>query len=311
MTKLISTSIRSSTVFTRQASGNLIDIPPKSRNLSGVSHCTNKRFVLIESTSFSQADFLKNRIGLTTSQSNATFTKFILGLSLSLKVSLTGAFGLSLSISVRSLSIGKTNASLGSTLLKISHRIDSETLGIRLSGRSKFGLVIGPNGSDLSLFLGEIRNSIDLSKAGIDLIENRTETSRKSVRLGSRTSKCKERIFIFNTRSLSKGLNTLGVHQLNLSVINLCLLRHLEDTSGTLLNSGTDSRADIRRVGKIRNRGRVSSRSRHRSGLQTARTFHKGINTSGTSGPTLRDRRIVFFPRLFLIFQRKIVLEIH
>lgn len=237
--------------------------------------------------------------------------KTILGLSLSLKISLTGAFGLSLSISVRSLSIGKTNASLGSTLLKISHRIDSETLGIRLSGRSKFRLVIGPNRSDLSLLLGEVRNSINLSKAGIDLIENRTEAFRKSVRFSSSAGKCEERIFIFNTRSLSKGLNTLSVHQLNLSVINLRLLRHLEDTSGTLLNSRTNSRADIRRVGKIRNRGRVSSRSRHRSGLQTAGTFHKGINTSGASGPTLCDGRIVFFPRLFLIFQREIVLEIH
>lgn len=238
-------------------------------------------------------------------------TKTILGLSLSLKISLTGAFGLSLSISVRSLSIGKTNTSLSSTLLKTSHRIDSETLGIRLSGRSKFRLVISPNGSDLSLLLGEVRNSINLSKAGIDLIENRAEAFRKSVRFSSSTGKREERIFIFNARGLGKGLNTLSVHQLNLSVINLRLLRHLEDTSGTLLNSGTDSRADIRRVGKIRNRGRVSGRSRHRSGLQTARTFHKGINTSGASGPTLRDGRIVFFPRLFLIFQREIVLEIH
>ena len=111
--------------------------------------------------------------------------KTILGLSLSLKISLTSTFSLSLSISVSSLSIGKTNASLSSTFLKISHRIDSETLSIRLSGRSKFGLIIGPNGSDLGLLFGEIRNSIDLSEAGIDLIKNRTEASRKSVRLSS------------------------------------------------------------------------------------------------------------------------------
>ena len=171
--------------MTRQASSNLIDVAPKSRDLSGISHRTNKSFILIKSTSLSQTNLLKNRISLTAGQGNATFTKFILSLSLSLKISLTGAFGLSLSISVRSLSIGKANASLGSTLLKISHRIDSETLGIRLSGRSEFRLVISPNGSDLSLLLGEIRNSIDLSKAGIDLIENRAETSRKSVRLSS------------------------------------------------------------------------------------------------------------------------------
>ena len=249
--------------MTRQASSNLIDVTPKSRDLSGISHCTNKSFILIKSTSLSQTNLLKNRISLTAGQSNATFTKFILSLSLSLKISLTGAFGLSLSISVRSLSIGKTNASLGSTLLKTSHRIDSETLGIRLSGRSKFRLVISPNGSDLSLLLGEVRNSINLSKAGIDLIENRAEAFRKSVRFSSSTGKREERIFIFNARGLGKGLNTLSVHQLNLSVINLRLLRHLEDTSGTLLNSGTDSRADIRRVRKIRNRGRVSGRSRH------------------------------------------------
>lgn len=237
--------------------------------------------------------------------------KTILGLSLSLEISLTGAFGLSLSISVRSLSIGKTNTSLSSAFLEISHRIDSKTLSIRLSGRSEFRLVIGPNGSDLSLLLGEIRNSIDLGKAGIDLIKNRTEAPRKSVGLGSRPGKCEERIFIFNTRSLSKGLNTLSIHQLNLSVINLRLLRHLEDTSGTLLNSGTDSRADIRRIWEIRNRGSISSRSRHRSRLQTARTFHKGINTSGASGPTLSAWRVILTPRLFLIFQREIVLKIH
>ena len=242
---------------------------------------------------------------------SAILTKTILGLSLSLEVGLTGTFGLSLSVSVRSLSIGKTNASLSSTLLKTSHRIDSETLGIRLSGRSKFRLVISPNGSDLSLLLGEVRNSINLSKAGIDLIENSAEAFRKSVGFSSSTGKREERIFIFNARGLSKGLNTLSVHQLNLSIINLRLLRHLEDTSGTLLNSGTDSRADIRSVGKIRNRGSISSRSRHRSRLQTAGTFHKGINTSGASGPTLSAWRVILTPRLFLIFQREIVLKIH
>lgn len=237
--------------------------------------------------------------------------KTILSLSSSLKVSLTGTFSLSLSISVRSLSIGKINASLGSAFLKISHRIDSETLGIRLSGQSEFRLVIGPNGSDLSPLLGEIRNSIDLGKAGIDLIKNRTEAPRKSVGLGSRPGKFEERIFIFNTRSLSESFNTLSVHQLNLSVINLRLLRHLEDTSRSLLNSGTDSRADIRRIWEIRNRGSISSRSRHRSRLQTARAFHKRIDTSSTRSPTLSAWRIVLTPRLFLIFQREIVLKIH
>lgn len=135
--------------------------------------------------SSNRAGLLEHLINTLIDFSQSTISQSVFGLSLSLKISLTGAFGLSLSISVRSLSIGKTNASLGSTFLKISHRIDSETLGIRLSGRSKFGLVIGPNGSDLSLLLGEIRNSIDLSEAGIDLIENRTEASRKSIRLSS------------------------------------------------------------------------------------------------------------------------------
>lgn len=138
--------------------------------------------------------------------------KTILGLSLSLKISLTGAFGLSLSISVRSLSISKTNASLSSAFLKISHRIDSETLGICLSSQSKFGLVIGPNGSNLSLLFGEIRNSTDLGKASIDLIEDSAEAPRKSVGLSSRAGKCEERIFVFNTRSLGKRLNTLSIH---------------------------------------------------------------------------------------------------
>ena len=144
---------------------------------------------------------------------------------LRIKITLSGilsnSLGLSktsLSLSSRSLSFGERDASTEGLGLKITKRINSQTVGISTGGLSKVALNTGPNFLKESLTLGEVSFSKGLSEFCVDFIEFNTESLRQSVGFRCRLRKLKQRILISLALSFSKNLNTLSILESNIGV---------------------------------------------------------------------------------------------
>lgn len=150
-------------------------------------------------------------ISLRISKKDTTTTKSILRLGLSLSKT-------SLGLSSRSLSFGERDASTKRLGLKITKRVDSQTIGISTSGLSKVILDTRPDLLKKSLTLRNISFSKGLSEFCVDFIEFHTESLRQSVGFRCRLRKLEQRILISLALSFSKSFNTLGILESNIGV---------------------------------------------------------------------------------------------
>ena len=157
-------------------------------------------------------------LSLSISKRNTTLSKSILRLSLSLSKTSLSLSKTSLSLSSRSLRFGKRDTSTKGLSLKITERIDSQTIGISTGGLSKVALNTRPNFLKKSLTLRDISFSKSLSEFCVDFIEFHTEPLRQSVGLRCGLRKLEQRILISLTLSFSKSFNTLGILKSDIGV---------------------------------------------------------------------------------------------
>jgi len=158
-----------------------------------------------------KTSYRENFINLSISKLNATLTQSVFSFSLSF--SKTG-----LRLSSRSLSFGKRDTSTKGLGLKITERINSQTVGISTSGLSKVALNTRPNFLKESLTLDKVSFSKGLSEFCVDFIKFSTESLRQSVGFRCRPRKLEQRILISLALSFSKSLDTLSILKSNIGV---------------------------------------------------------------------------------------------
>ena len=153
----------------------------------------------------------KNLTGLRISKIHTTSTKGVLCafkslliISIGRKIRLLGAFRLRLGFDILDVSVLQT-------LHAIAESLDSETIGVGLSGLSKIILFARPKFSNTSVTLIGVLDGLNLGPFRFNLLNLRSEFLRKGVRFSGRTYKSEEAIRILNTRSFSDSLQTSSV----------------------------------------------------------------------------------------------------
>ena len=124
---------------------------------------------------------------LTLTKSVVCTFKSLLVISIGRKIRLLGAFSLRLSFDILDVSVLQT-------LHAIAESLDSETIGVGLSGLSKIILFARPKFSDTGITFGGILNGLNLGELGVNLINLSLKTLRKGVRLSGRTNELEETI---------------------------------------------------------------------------------------------------------------------
>lgn len=173
---------------------------------------TNLSFIRIENTTLIQRK--RRFIKILNTGIDLTNSRFQLGILNICKNTLI----ISISLSSRSLSFGKRDTSTERLGLKITKRVDSQTVGISTGGLSKVILNTRPNFLKESLTLGNISFSKGLSEFCVDFIEFHTESLRQGVGFRCGLRKLEQRILISLALSFGKSFNTLGILESNIGV---------------------------------------------------------------------------------------------
>ena len=231
-------------ITSTKALDSLIENRIQRRRTIRASKNTRKTFGNFKISKFRAKRGLNNLLCFCLLNFNLTFTQSIFGFSKRSQIRLFSAFSLG-------LSLGKTDASLKGFLLKVTKGIDRKTISISLSGLCKVLFMLCPKGSDLSLFLVNVRNCICFSECGFDFGNFSLELLRKGIRFSGGADKLEHRVSILNAFSLGKRLNLLRVHQFDVSVRSLDSL-HLGDTGHHGRHTGLNSRTGIKLVRTLR-----------------------------------------------------------
>ena len=177
----------------------------------GTSQNTRKLFCQVHIFQSSTKSVLNNLLCLRLLNFNLTLTKSIfrigkslLVISIGRKIRLLGTFRLRLSFDILDVSVLQT-------LHAIAESLDSETIGVCLSGLSKIILFARPKFSNTSVTLIGVLDRLNLGPFRFNLLNLRSEFLRKGVRFSGRTHKSEEAIRVLNTRSLSDSLQTSSV----------------------------------------------------------------------------------------------------